>query len=922
MKKKNTLLRILKITGITVGSILLLLFLLPILFPGQIAEEVKAFANRKLNGELNFKEANLSFFNHFPSLTLTLTDFSLKGSAPYQNQTLIASEEVAFGINLKNLIFDGEVNIDQIFVSKAEMNVLVNEKGEANYNVYVSEAKEEKTESSNTSLRLDKIVIEDSHLVYNDKSAKILMDAKGFNYRGKGDLDQAIFDLKTKMKIESFDFVFDGEEYLKNKKVNADLLTQVNTNSLSFIFQQNNLIINKLPIDFKGKLDFLKSGYDIDFSVKSEDSDLHDVFTALPPHYVKWLEKTEMEGNTDLLLTFKGRYNVAEKKQPDLTFNFKVRDGYVAYNKAPVPASDIYLNFETRLPGLNPNKLNVKVDSLYFNLGKDYFSGIVETVGLETPDVKAKIKSQLNLQTLHRALGIQNMQFKGILKTDIVANGQYNAAAHLFPVTRGNLVLQHGFLQTTYYPSPIDNINLTASILNASGKYKDLAVRVKPAQFVFEGKPVFVDASFTNFDDIIYDIKAKGELDLERIYKVFARKDLDVKGYVKADLALKGKQSDATNGNYDKLNNKGTLVLRNIRTKSDYLPKPFVIQEGVFAFHQNQMNFKNFLATYGQSDFKMNGQMQNVINFMMSDKAVLKGNFTVEANYINVDEFMMNAAPTVGEKTAEETPKTENPETGVVIIPSNLDFSLTANAQKVNFEGLNIEKLKGRLSLQNGVLKLQNTGFDLIGSKFNMEATYGSLNLQKAAFNYQIKAKDFDVKKAYNEIKMFRDMASAAENAEGIVSLDYKIAGHLDGNMQPIYPSLSGGGVLSVRDVKMKGFKLFNTVSKKTGKDEIKDPNLKEIDIKTTVKNNIMTIERFKFKVAGFRPRIEGQTSLDGKLNLKMRLGLPPLGIIGIPLKITGTSENPKIKIGKNTEDLEESEYEAVANDTITKANP
>ena len=83
-KKKNIIVQILKYTGISLVIILVLMFLLPILFPGKIAEEVKIFANEKLEGELNFKEAKLSFFEHFPSLTLTLTDFSLKGSAPYK----------------------------------------------------------------------------------------------------------------------------------------------------------------------------------------------------------------------------------------------------------------------------------------------------------------------------------------------------------------------------------------------------------------------------------------------------------------------------------------------------------------------------------------------------------------------------------------------------------------------------------------------------------------------------------------------------------------------------------------------------------------------------------------------------------------------------------------------------------------------
>jgi AsmA protein len=204
---------------------------------------------------------------------------------------------------------------------------------------------------------------------------------------------------------------------------------------------------------------------------------------------------------------------------------------------------------------------------------------------------------------------------------------------------------------------------------------------------------------------------------------------------------------------------------------------------------------------------------------------------------------------------------------------------------------------------------LNNTSLNLIDCNVNMNAIYGSEATNRAFFDFKILAKDFDIKRAYNEIKMFREMASAAEKAEGIVSLDYKVAGKLDGNMQPIYPSLVGGGKLSVKKVKMMGFKMFGAVSKKTDTEAIKNPDVTEVVVKTAIKNNIITIDRFKFKVAGFRPRIEGTTSFDGKLNIKMRLGLPPLGIIGIPMTITGTQDNPKVKLGKQTEDLQETEY-------------
>lgn len=102
--------------------------------------------------------------------------------------------------------------------------------------------------------------------------------------------------------------------------------------------------------------------------------------------------------------------------------------------------------------------------------------------------------------------------------------------------------------------------------------------------------------------------------------------------------------------------------------------------------------------------------------------------------------------------------------------------------------------------------------------------------------------------------------------------------------------------------------KMFNAVSKTTDYESIKNPELSKVDIKTTVKNNIITIDRFKFKFAGFRPRIEGTSGLDGRLNIKMRLGLPPLGIIGIPLTVTGTNNNPKVKVGKQGEEIEETQ--------------
>lgn len=420
-------LKFFKILGIALASILFLMFVLPILFPEKIANEVKLFANKKLTGELDFKETKLSFFNHFPSLTLTLTDFSLKGSAPYAKETLVAAEEVAFGINLKSLLLDKKINIDKIFVSDAFINVRVNEKGQANYNVYIAEpSKKKKSSDSETALRLEKIVIESTRLVYDDKATKMLIDAKGFNYAGNGDLDLAVFEIYTEAQIDDFSLTYNGEQYLKNKKVDADLITNINTNSLAFVFQQNNLKINKLPVDFIGKFDFLSNGYNMDFNIKSTNSKLNDFFTALPPSYVTWLKKTKVEGNTDLSFTLKGKYIESKNQKPDLAFNMKIRNGMINYSDAPFPVSNIFLNFDTKLPSLDTEKLLVNIDSVFFNVNKDYIKGIIKTEGMSTPKIDARINSKIDLAAMGRAFGIQNMDLRGILNMDIKSNGIYD----------------------------------------------------------------------------------------------------------------------------------------------------------------------------------------------------------------------------------------------------------------------------------------------------------------------------------------------------------------------------------------------------------------------------------------------------------------------------------------------------------------
>lgn len=1024
IKNFISLKKVLKITGISLGTLFLLLFIGPYLFPDTINKEVQKAINKNIKGEVKFESTSLSFFKHFPSLTLSLNEFMLKGAAPFEKDTLLYCKELSFGVNLST-IFSSQIKIDEIFLDESAINIKVDEKGNANYNVYESEAKPtESTDTTSTAIKIEGIFINKSNLSYEDQSVPMLISAKGLKYSGKGDLSQAIFDLTSKAEIESLDVSYNKEPYLVKKKINARLVTKVNTNSLDLMFDENDLKINSLPIDFVGRFSFIEDGYDINFRTKMKETDLHNIFTAMPPAIAERMERTKMKGYAEIKASLIGKYLAGKKIMPTLSFNLKIREGEISNPKAPEPLTKLYLNLQTKLPSLDMDSLYINMDSLYFNIGKDYVGAMVNLRGLVTPEVYiqsranidlekwgkifevdqlkgrflmdfnaqgtytkkvvrsgirrvdtviatiptfklttslnggyfkhhavpsaidkisfnmngkntdgeykhtefeitnlniqalsnyirgfAKLKTGgatpidvqlnglLNLAEIKEFYPLQDLELTGKLNLNVKSKGGYNKAKKQFPVTELAILLNDGRIKTAHFDQALERISVDGMLTNRDGTLKNTVMNIKPISFEMGGQPFELKAAVQNLENVKYNITSKGSIDIGKMYKLFAVKGYDVKGSIVTDVSFKGLQSDAMAGRYNRLDNRGKVIVKEMTLNSDLFPKSFLVNNGVFSFKQDKMKFEQFKGNYGQSDFSMEGFLGNVVNYVLVDKAKLTGNFKLKSGKLFADEFM--AYNDGGGKGTETVSPAGS---GVIIVPDNLNVSVTADAGRVYYNGLEVKNVKGTLVLNNGTMSLNQAAFNLVDAAVTMDAKYKSLTPLSATFDYHILAKEFDIAKAYKEIKLFRDLASSASKVKGVIGLDYQLSGKLNADMMPVYPTLKGGGVLSVKKVSLMGFKLMNAVSKATDRDSLSNPDVSEVQIKTTIANNIINIERFKMRVAGFRPRFEGQVSFDGRLNLKGRLGLPPFGLFGIPLSVTGTQENPKVALKRNKE--------------------
>ena len=1021
-------------TGIFLGSITLLLYTSPYFFKEEIDNGIKEVAKNYIKTDVEFNDLDVSFFKHFPKLTVTLNDSSIKGSKPFGTENLIDAKEIALGVDVPSL-FGDKILFNELYIDQANINLKVDSLGQTNFDIMVPSDEVENKEDSPVALSLNDIKISNSNFRYDDESSKVKLDLNDFNYNGFVDFNQNVLKLDANTEINAVTFEFDNENYIQKLPLKGKINTTLDLATLSFNFKENNLELAGFPFVLKGSLKMPNAIQVYDLEITSKQNNLSVLPKIIPSAYQEWFKDLDVSGSSNLLFTMKGILDVENNQNPDIHIAADIENGSINYKKSSSPIQQLNVKSVIDLPGLDPSKLRVNVENLDFKLlngftktnfifwagntmfseGKinsnidlsalknatgfnfvdakgnlklegdwkgsillsktqellkiptfnlktilengyfkmaempaalehidldmevanadgnykntainvhsvdakalnNYIVGNLKINNLKDFPVSADVKADVNLADIYQIYPLKGIDLRGNLFAQMKMNGTYDPKRKKVPVTNSVLIVKNGYLKFDELPTlPLEDITIETHVKSGRGSFNDLSIKVLPISFKLAGKPFTINADLRDFNHLNYRVHSKGQLKLGDIYKLFPIEGLDLDGIITANVGLKGKNGAAL----ENLENRGFVKLENITINTKYFPSKFKVKEGLFKFSGNQLSFENVKARYKRNNFTFDGNFSNYINFALKDSETLKGQLNFTTKNVNINDFMLFNTSDSSTSTSDE---------GVVMLPKNVDLVVKGNADKVLFNDIILQNFNGNLGLKKGVLKLNDTKFNMIGSTFNLKGTYRPINGRNAKFSFDIKGDNFDIQRAYKEITLFREMASAAEKAHGKVSIDYYLDGYLGADMFPKLKTIKGGGELMVEDIQFMGFKVFNAVADRTATNAMHDAKLKNVKVKTTIANNVMTIERTKFKVAGFRPRIEGQVTLDGYMNIGMRLGLPPLGIIGIPIKITGPADTFEVEVGKyEKEDLNEhdedyAEYQKLLEEEKAKA--
>ena len=130
--------KILKITGITLLTVIILLLIAPFIFQNQIKNMVRNFINNNVNANVEFADVSLSFLSSFPQTNVTIDALKITNFEPFKDETLASVKTMSFNMSIKELFKkadEGPIVINSIYINEALVNLKINSFGDANYNI-------------------------------------------------------------------------------------------------------------------------------------------------------------------------------------------------------------------------------------------------------------------------------------------------------------------------------------------------------------------------------------------------------------------------------------------------------------------------------------------------------------------------------------------------------------------------------------------------------------------------------------------------------------------------------------------------------------------------------------------------------------------------------------------------------------------
>ncbi len=923
----------------TIVLIVVALAVAPFLFKDKIKAKVDEAIAQNVNAKVYYDldKFSLSFFKNFPNISLTLGDFGVINNAPFEGDTLTNIKEFVVVVDLMSAIKGQNLVIRKISLVEPYIFIQKNVDGVANYDIAKPSsdtAKAAPSEKSTMKTSINKWEIIRGKVIYDDKTTPTFAQILDLNHSGSGDFSADVLDLATQTNISSITVRYDSVSYLNDKKMDIKLVLNMDNANAKYTFKENSIKINDFAFAFDGWLQMKKdSSIDLDLTYKVQETDFKNILSLVPGMYTASFKDVESSGSLAFDGFAKGTY--FKDKLPAFGLNLLVKDGKFQYPKLPTPVKNVQLDLNVaNKDGVIDNTF-INLKNLHFEMGSNPIDAKMIVKGLKSMDLDGQVKAKLNLAEVTQIFPLDSLTLKGIFDLDAKVKGIYKSANQL-PALDVKMAMKDGYVKTLKMPNtPLEQINFSSTVKNATGTMKDMVATLDNYTMLLDGEKFVANAKVENFEDYTYSANVKGNLDMDKITKIYPLQDMTLGGKILTDITTSGKMSLIKAGKYDQLPTSGSMDFNKFSFVSKSMPQGIKLTSAHMAFDPQKITVSNMQGFLGKSDFAASGIFTNYMAYVFQSKTLV-GKLDFSTQNFDVNEWVPASdpnAPKPEEKLEDPTP-----------IPQNIDFTMNSSLKKVLYTNMTMTDMKGIITLKDGIFKLSNGNFDMIGGHFVTNCSYNTQNPKNPKFDYDLDMKNVDIQAAVKTFESIKKFAPIAEKIEGRLSTNFAIKSDLTKGYAPVYNTLFGNGLALTFDAKMKDGGFLNKInsaakfsSPNSGGD--KGVNIGNTRVQFDIANGRIKFKPFDMKMGDNIINIGGSSGLDKTLDFDVisqmpaaaagaalgdvmtKLGGQNMGISKVlaNIKVTGSHDNPKFSLLGITTDKGKPE-DMVKNALVDKA--
>jgi len=319
-------------------SLVVLLFSGLVIAVTVYEDEIVTYALQTVQGNLKTKssirEADLTLWNNFPSVSIRFKDIYVEENSK-AHDTLLFAKELYLSFDIVDL-FSGKYNIDEIEAKEGSFNMRVDRKGLVNWDVWKPDTASIPNEKFK--IHLEDIVGENISYLYEDEQEKTFVDVKLKELKASGNFTekQFLLDIETSARMN---VLYAGEtEMLRRRNIGLDSKMQVNLDNNTFVIQTAELLLEEVPLNVTGSLDY-GDHPSIDLHIAETELELKEGILLLPNSMQVQLKPYAPSGNVKFNFDMNGPF-----ENLSISSKFSVKDGELVEINSGVDLHSIQLD--------------------------------------------------------------------------------------------------------------------------------------------------------------------------------------------------------------------------------------------------------------------------------------------------------------------------------------------------------------------------------------------------------------------------------------------------------------------------------------------------------------------------------------------------------------------------------------------------